>query len=79
MPLPKSIADAPELMVGLDLYFEAFQKLSTCRGGDGVIPWLAIDRYCTVLDLDEEQVECMHLNITDMDRAFLDHQKNNRK
>jgi hypothetical protein len=47
-PLPDVIANAPQLFPGLEMYYEAFTELSTCRSqgfGVGPIPWTAIDRY----------------------------------
>lgn len=47
-PLPDVIQNAPQLLPGLEPYYEAFVELSTCREhgmGLGPIPWTAIDRY----------------------------------
>ncbi len=57
-PLPPSIQNAPILNAGLEFYFEAFLKLSSCRpqGFSGVspIPWDKMVEYCRVYDLDED-------------------------
>jgi hypothetical protein len=47
-PLPDVIANAPEIHMGLEAYYEAFMDLSTSRGVGmalGPIPWTAVDRY----------------------------------
>lgn len=49
-PLPDSVLNAPELLPGLDLYYEAFVQLTTCRtydldGKPYPIPWTAIQAY----------------------------------
>lgn len=43
------LADRPTLWPGMVHYYEAYQRLSTCRtyhmGGPAAIPWTAIDHY----------------------------------
>jgi len=47
-PLPKKIANAPDLLIGSEFYYSAFNSLNTCRPvsmGIGPIPWTAINDY----------------------------------
>lgn len=73
-PLPKRIANAPELMLGLELYYDAFWDLATCRPiglGAGSIPWSAIRDYALTFEFDEEQEDDLFYFIRAMDNAFL--------
>lgn len=77
LPLPGFIQDAPTLLPGLDLYYEAFQELSTCRpyigleGVPGPIPWTAVDRYGASKDFDEEAQDYLEKLIRALDDEFL--------
>lgn len=78
-PLPEKIANAPELMLGLELYYSAFWDLTTCRqlgfGAAGAIPWSAIKDYAVAFDFDEEQAEDLFYFIRKMDNAYLEFYK----
>ena len=72
--LPTKIANAPELLPGLELYFVAFQDLHTCRSAGfdvGPIAWLDIDRYADQGGLDEDQRQDLHHHVRAMDNAYL--------
>ncbi len=72
--LPPKIRDAPELQLGLELYYGAFMDLSSCRHmgmDEGPIPWIAIHTYCENYELDEDQRESMFYHIRSMDNAYL--------
>lgn len=72
LPLPDKIANAPVLLEGLDLYYEAFQNLVGDRGSAELpISWLAIHTYCRQFDLSEEQEQAMHHHIKEMDSVYL--------
>lgn len=75
MPLPPKIENAPELFVGLSLFFGAFIDLSTCRfksdSGDGPIPWVAINTYCEHHCIEGEQREDLEYFIRRMDAEYL--------
>lgn len=80
--LPPVIRDAPELTLGLALYYGAFWDLNSCRTvgmGEGPIPWLAIDAYATARGFDAEQRDDLHHHISAMDRAYLKHQADQRE
>ena len=72
-PIPKRIAEAPELMRGLDLYYEAFWRLDTCRSVAmdlGPIPWTAVHAYGTEMRLSRRQRQDLHHHVTAMDLAY---------
>lgn len=47
--------------------------------GIGPIPWLAIEQYCMVKGLDEEQQEAMHHHIIAMDTVYIKYQAKKQK
>jgi len=74
MPLPDRIAKAPDLHIGLELYYAAFWELDTCRPigwGMGPIPWAAVKDYAQTFDLDEEQQESLFFLVRKMDNEYL--------
>lgn len=74
LPLPEKIANAPELLPGLEPYFEAFSRLSTCRQigmGVGPIPWTAIVQYAALQELDQWHADMLIWCIEAMDAAYL--------
>ena len=75
LPLPDAIANAPTLQLGLDLYFDAFWDLSSCRMSGftlGPIPWSAIFDYALAYAYDEDQRENLVHYIRVMDNAYRD-------
>lgn len=77
LPLPKAILNAPELGLGLDLYFDIFQDLQTCRGGmgDGPIPWTAAKCYAKHHKIFGEDFEDMWFLISRMDDTWQENKK----
>lgn len=74
MPLPDAIARAPQLQMGLELFYTAFMELSTCRSigfGEGPIPWTATRDYCDEFALDGDQRLDMFYHIAAMDTVYL--------
>jgi hypothetical protein len=74
--LPDRIQNAPELMMGLELYWDAFWDLSTCRVsgfGAGPIPWLAMREYALTFGFDEEQMDDLFYFVRVMDNEYLNH------
>ena len=74
-PLPEKIANAPELLLGLDLYYDSFWDLTTCRQvgfGVGSIPWASIRDYAVTFEFDEEQVDDLFYFIRMMDNAYME-------
>lgn len=77
LPLPRAIANAPELLVGLELYFIGFMDLTTCRGQsygtEGPISWITMNEYCFVHGIDGEQREDFFYHLSRMDSAYLEY------
>lgn len=77
MPLPDKIANAPELFQGLELFYMAFQDLTTCRGmgynSEGAVGWLQINEYCMAHGINGEQREDMFYHIQHLDAAYLNY------
>lgn len=72
-PIPKKMQDAPELMLGLELYFSAFLDLNTERDigmGEGPIPWGSINRWAGAMELSEEQTMDLHHHVVHLDTAY---------
>lgn len=81
MPLPKAIANAPSLHLGLELYMQGFNDLDSSRiigMVEGPIPWGAVQAYCDSHELDDEQTANMHHHIREMDAAFLEERAKKR-
>ena len=81
-PLPERIQNAPDLFVGLELYFQAFTELNTCRStgwSAGPIPSWCIDELCARAELTEDESEDMCYHIRTMDQAFLKHMSTKSK
>lgn len=57
VPPPDVIQDAPELLLGLGLYYEAFFDLSGDRGLNDRIPWSVMKQYADWLGLEGEGFE----------------------
>lgn len=79
-PLPKRIQEAPDLILGLELYYQAFMDLNTCRSigfSAGPIPWTAVADYAAAHEFDSEQTEDLFFFTHVMDAAFLEY--NNKK
>jgi hypothetical protein len=81
MPIPDRIREAPELMLGLQLYIGAWLDLSSCRQSgwtEGPIPWPEVEQYGRLLELDEETIADLHHHIRAMDNVYLKHQEARR-
>lgn len=83
MPLPERIANAPELYLGLELYYRAFLDLTSCRGQgygtEGPISWLSIKDYADAQELDLDQRDDLFYHIQHMDLAYLKHKSEKLK
>lgn len=72
--VPERIQNAPDLFLGLELFFDAFMELSTCRNtgwSPGPIPSWCISEFCVRMELDEETTDDMIYHIRQMDQAFM--------
>ena len=75
MPLPNKIQNAPELELGMGLFFTAFLDLTGSRNigfGLGPIPWDAIDHYCNTLELAGDQREDLFYYVRALDDTYLE-------
>jgi hypothetical protein len=71
-PVPDVIANAPELLPGLQLYWTAWMNLMTCRRApSALISWADIQHWADIHDLDSLQTADLHFHIRSMDLAFL--------
>lgn len=74
--MPSKIANAPELFVGLELYYLGFLDLTSCRGQsygtEGPISWITMHEYCFVHGIEGEQREDFFYHISRMDSAYLE-------
>ena len=76
MPLPPVHANAPTLTIGLELYYQAFLDLTSCRpSGFGVcpIPWYVIRDYAETFQFDSDQEDALYYHIRAMDKVFMDY------
>lgn len=78
IPLPDKMQNAPRLRPGLELFWEGFTKLTTCRapgamGPPGRIPWTAIDQYCARRGYEGYLREDFEAIILQIDEAYLDY------
>lgn len=75
-PLPDHIQNAPTLTNGLQLYYNAFQDLSSCRAigmSLGPIPWTALDQFCERYEIDGDQREDFFYHVSTLDEAYRGH------
>lgn len=73
-PLPDRIANAPELKLGLELYFQAFLDLDGERDssmGIAPIPWSKVKTYAEFYGFSKEQTEDLFFFIRKMDNAYI--------
>ena len=74
-PIPEKIANAPELALGLELFYQGFLDLSSCRAlGQvcGPIPMTAILEYCLVHEIEGDQREDFVWILQRLDNKYLD-------
>jgi len=80
--LPERMQNAPQLLMGSGLYWDAFFDLSTCRPGSfgvAAIPWNVTKEYSEVYGFDAEQTESLFAIVGKMDDAFIKHQLSKRE
>lgn len=82
--LPEHLANAPTLSIGLGLYYNAFQDLSTCRSigmSLGPIPWTAMNDYCHTYEIGGIQREQLFMYVESMDNTYREfvEKKNEKK
>lgn len=82
-PLPNSIANAPDLEIGLQLFYVAFFELSTCRSfsqmSEGPIWWTAINDYCNQYNIRDSQRDDLFYHLNELDKVYLDYREKETK
>jgi hypothetical protein len=75
-PLPERIQNAPDLLLGLEIYYLAFLDFTSCRtagyGTEGPISWMTIEDYADRKGIEGAQREDLHYYISNMDAAYLE-------
>jgi hypothetical protein len=75
LPLPEAIRNAPSLWLGLELYYNAFLELCTCRqigNAVGAIPLTSVIEYCKAFEIEGEQQEDLLWLIQRLDHKYLE-------
>lgn len=68
--------------MGLEMYYEAFTELSTCRNAGmsvGPIPWTAIDRYGQRYGFQGDGFDYLVRMVRALDDTFLAHSRKKAK
>lgn len=82
MPLPDSIANKPQLAVGLELYWKAFVELSSDRSvsmAEGPIPWSSMNAWAIRHGIFGDDFDRLVLVIRGLDEAYLKKQHKTHK
>ena len=82
LPLPDRMQNAPSLLPGLHMYYQAFLDLTSCRMlgiSEGPIPWTATQQYAVILELNDEMRDDLHYYIREMDNAYLKYKKSKQE
>lgn len=77
-PIPEKIANAPQLLPGLGLFFQAFLALSSCRPlgmSEGRIPWTAAFQYGQAQGMADDEFEELWILVSYMDAAYLNYRE----
>lgn len=81
LPLPGRIQNAPQLELGLELFYGAFWDISTGRPlafAEGPVSWFMVQQYAESLGIEGEQREDLHHHIRLMDNAYLEYRAKKR-
>jgi len=77
---PEPILNKPVLLQGLELFYDAFIDLSTCRIMGGPIPFTAYLTYCDHYQIEGTQRERLIGRVQRLDRFYLEEvEKQQRK
>lgn len=74
LPFPQAIANAPDLWMGLELFFSAFLDLDRDRPSGWTmrpIPWTVIIDYAQAYNIVDEQREDLLYFVRAMDKAYM--------
>ena len=75
MQVPERIQNAPDLQLGLELYYNGFLDLSSCRSVGmalGPIPFMAMLEYCVLRGIEGEQQEDFVWLVQRLDAKYLE-------
>lgn len=74
MELPKTMANAPWVQTGLELYWFAFWNLIADRMSETApLSWFTIRKYAECNEFDEYQTEAVHFFINEMDAVYVEY------
>lgn len=82
MPIPKAIQNAPTLALGLELFYEAFQELSSSRTigwSEGPIQRSEISLWARDIELSKDLTDELHFYIREMDSAYLSYRREQQR
>ena len=82
MPLPDVIANKPQLVGGLELYWKAFVELSSDRAismAEGPIPWSSMNMWALRHGIFGDDFDRFVAVIRGLDEAYLQKQNKSRK
>ena len=77
MPLPDKIRNKPEITTGLDLYWKAFQDLSSDRDigmGVGPIPWSSLNAWAARNSIRGDDFERFVMVLRGLDNIYMEKQ-----
>jgi len=81
-PIPDAILNAPLLPRYLEFFYDAFNRLSTCRQigmAEGPIPITAILEYGRFYDCDHTLLDDLIYHVMKLDEVYFEHQKRQSK
>ena len=76
LPFPQAIQNAPELIMGLELFYGAYLDLDGDRPSGWTvrpIPWTVLVDYCVAYNITGEQREDLLYFVRRMDKAYIHH------
>lgn len=82
MPLPDRIANKPQLIGGLELYWKAFCELSSDRDigmAEGPIPWSSMNMWAVRHGIYGDGFDRFVAVLRSLDEAYLDKQSKTKK
>lgn len=71
LPIPDKIRNAPKLLPGLDIFFNAFQDLRQFGFDEHPIKWPDVNSYCEHNEISGMQRHVMFMHIAEMDKKYL--------
>lgn len=75
--VPPQFEDPPTALEGQDFFLKIWYELNSCRqlgmGAPGSIPWTAINDWCHINRIDDDQREDVFYMVRALDNAYLQH------